>query len=268
MTDRWLEAIGRDALILDAAMGTRLIERGLRLDREDPAHWNLSRPEIVGEVHRLDAAAGADVLLTNTFGANRAWLSRYHPVASITRVNRRAVALARSEAGPLRRVLGSIGPTADDAPDALREQVDRLLESGVDGLLFETHRLDQAVRALGVVRERARLPLLVSLIDWPSPIDHSVQRLADLGADAIGTNCQPGMEAAVGLAKSLRSVTPLPLIVKPSAGAPGGVLARPASFGAAVAALRSLCPVLIGGCCGTTEDHVAALRAACYDVSR
>jgi methionine synthase I (cobalamin-dependent) len=110
--DRLFDALLARPLVLDAAMGTRLIDRGLDLRSEDPALWNLSNPDSIGSIHRADIAAGADAVVTNTFGANRVWLARYGREADVTAINRQAVAIARDAAGPDRFLLGSIGPTA------------------------------------------------------------------------------------------------------------------------------------------------------------
>ena len=107
-----LEAIATRVLVMDSAMGTRLIARGLDLRSDDPALWNLSRPEDVLDCHARDVSAGADVLLANTFGANRPNLDRLGRSSDLLAINRRAVALAREAAGPGRFVLGSIGPAA------------------------------------------------------------------------------------------------------------------------------------------------------------
>jgi methionine synthase I (cobalamin-dependent) len=256
-------ALGGGLVLLDAAMGTRLIARGLRLDGgDDPCLWNLERPGDVLDVHRRDVAAGAGAVLTNTFGANRAWLGRFgRSMAMPSRtepINRAAVLLARRAAGAPRFVLGDIGPTAADA-GAAAEQAAILVDAGVDALLFETCRLDQAEAALEQVG-RVKVPVLVSLLDWPDPPDAAVGRLIALGAEALGGNCQVGMAAALALAERLRAATPLPLIVKPAAGR--ACPDSPSAFAEHVSGLRALAPVLVGGCCGTTEAHLAALRAA------
>ncbi len=255
--------MARGPLVLDAAMGTRLIARGLDLAGDDPALWNLSHPEVVRELHGRDVAAGSDAVVTNTFGANRCWLARYGRAGDVTAINRRAVELARAAAGPGRFVVGSIGPTASRAPDASREQAEALAVSGVDALLFETHSLEHAERALDQVGGTVSLPLLVCLLDWPRSPAEPARRLADLGAAALGANCQHGMEPVLHLAEALHRVTDLPLILKPGAGLPGEPPASPESFARAVSTLEALGARLIGGCCGTTEAHVAALRSAC-----
>jgi methionine synthase I (cobalamin-dependent) len=104
----------------------------------------------------------------------------------------------------------------------------------------------------------------VSLVVWPTDLGEAARRLEDLGAWGLGANCQDGMVPATTLARELRRVTSLPLILKPAGGLPGTPLASPSSFAAAAACLSELEPVLVGGCCGTTEAHVAALRVAWY----
>jgi 5-methyltetrahydrofolate--homocysteine methyltransferase len=255
-------ALACGPLLLDAAQGTRLIARGLDPRRDDPALWNLSQPSAVADIHRRDAEAGADVIVTNTFGANRAWLARYDLEEMVGEINRRAVELARRAAGADRFVIGSIGPSAADKAEAYAEQAIALDEAGVDALLFETHRLDQAETALRSVCGLSSLPLLVSLVTWPDALAGAADRLAAAGASALGSNCQPGMESMVTLASRLRDATALPLLVKPSAGLPGSPPASPESFAQAVPALLALGVRLLGGCCGTTEAHVAALRVA------
>lgn len=265
------EAVARGPLVLDAALGARLIALGLDPSRDDPALWTIDRPDAVLDLHVRDVLAGSDALLTNTFGANRHWLARFGRAADSAAINRRATALAREAAGPGRFVIGSIGPTACDDPDALVRQVEALADSGVDALLFETHRGEQAERALGIVGQgvSGTLPRLVSLVEWPGSGPAGLaRRLEDLGACVLGVNCVSGMGPALKAVRAIAGLTWLPLLVKPSAGLPGGPKASPASFAAAVPALLACGVRLIGGCCGTTEEHVAALRAACYDASR
>ena len=260
MKSRFLEALERGPILLDAAMGTRLIARGLDLGTDDPSRWVLSHPLEVDQIHRRDVDAGAEGLLTNTFGANRAWLARFGDADKARSINRQAVDAARRAGGPDRYVIGSIGPTASDHPGALVEQAEALLEGGADALLLETHRLDQAEAALGRLRDLP-IPILASLFDWPEPIEGSAHRLIDRGAAAIGANCQVGMTPALSLARKLRATVDHPLLIKPSAGLPGSTLESPESFAEAVPELLKLGVRLIGGCCGTTEAHVAAMKS-------
>ena len=262
MTDSaLLQAMATRPLVMDAAMGTRLIERGLNLRDDDPALWNETHPEVVSAIHARDAAAGAEALVANTFGANRTWLARFGRGDDARGLNRAAIVLARAGAGPDRFVLGALGPTADD--DALREQVEALHDSGVDGLLFETHTIERATHSLSLIS--ADVPILVSLLSWPEPPGEAARILEDLGAAVLGANCQDGPAATLAILQTLAGATRLPLLAKPAAGLPGGPRASPEDFAAVVPALRDLGVKLIGGCCGTSDAHVAAIRVACYD---
>jgi methionine synthase I (cobalamin-dependent) len=265
---RLLDAAARGPVVLDAAMGTRLISLGLDLGSDDPSFWNLSHPEAVAGVHALDVAAGADAVLTNTFGANRCWLGRSGRAAETVAINRRAAEIARQAVGPGRFVIGSVGPTAASDPVAVREQAEALAEAGVDALVFETHLVESAAAALRSVRPSGPLPIIVSLARWPEPVGPALRLLEDFGASVVGGNCQPGMGPALGIAERLRPLTGLFLWVKPSAGLPGQPAEDPASFASAVPTLLAQGVRFLGGCCGTTDAHVAALRAACYALSR
>jgi 5-methyltetrahydrofolate--homocysteine methyltransferase len=256
-------------LVMDAGMGTRLLAMGLCLKSDDPALWNIAHPAAVASVHALDVAAGSTVLTTNTFGANRSWLQRYGRGDDLARINHLGVSIAQSSGrGQGGLVVGSIGPTALDQPGALQEQAELLESAGVDALLLETFRGDQAVAALQQLAPLpSRRPVLVSLYEWPAPapalaaIEDLARRLEDLGASVLGVNCVPGMKAALRVIERLARVTQLPLLVKPASLAGEAV----ESFGAAVPELLALGVRLIGGCCGTDERHVAAIHAACYD---
>jgi methionine synthase I (cobalamin-dependent) len=242
-------------------MGTRLVAQGLNLADDDPARWVINGPLRVLKLHQNDAKAGAEVVLSNTFGANRVWLDRFGDGEETWIINQQAVGMARRSVGPDGFVLGSIGPTASGHPQALLEQAEILVECCVDALLLETHRLDQACSSLKLLRDLP-LPIVASLFAWPEPIEESARCLIDCGAAVIGANCLNGMAAALELARRLKDVTDHPLLMKPSAGLPGSVLETPESFAAAVPELIACGVRLIGGCCGTTEAHVAAMREA------
>ena len=255
MSDRLLDRATRGPVLLDAAMGTRLIARGLDLAADDPCLWNLSRPDVVLDVHRRDVAAGAEAVFANTFGANRAWLGRFARTGSVVAVNRAAVALAREAAGPGRFVVGSIGPTAAGDPATLREQADALLDAGADALALETFRLDPALAALPAL---APAPILVGLFDWPGPIEDAARRLVDAGASAVGANCFADFDLARRLLDACHAAG-IPAWLKPSPGRDGPGFETFEHLAARVAATGS---GLLGGCCGTTEDHVATIRRA------
>src|SRR5262249_34661666 len=161
-----IEALARGPLLLDAAVGTRLIASGLDLRDDDPALWNLSHSEAVADLHLRDAEAGSDAVLTNTFGANRAWLDRFGQADRVLAINRAAVSLARGAVRPGRCALGSLGPSAAGRPDALREQAEILATAAVDALFLETLSFQEAIdHALPALRGLAGPPRLVALRD-------------------------------------------------------------------------------------------------------
>lgn len=264
---RYAHAIARGVVLLDAGMGTRLIARGLDLRSDDPCLWNLDRPDEVLDVHRCDVVAGSMAVLTNTFGANRAWLARLGRRHDVEAVNRAAVALARRAVGTSGFVIGDIGPTTADERGAAAEQAAVLVEAGVDALILETFASDQAISALAELRsglEDVSVPVIVGLWRWPDAVEDAARRLVDAGASAIGINCRPALDAVGPIVGRLAQAVACPLLVKPGI-APDDDADRssPSAFAAAVPALLKLGVRLIGGCCGTTDAHIAALAAAC-----
>jgi methionine synthase I (cobalamin-dependent) len=208
----------RGPLVLDAAMGTRLCARGLDLRSDDPCLWNLDRPEAVLDVHRRDAAAGSRVLFTNTFGANRPWLTRFGRRGDVEAVNRAGFDLARRAAGPSGFVVGDIAASAADEPGAADEQAAILIDAGVDALILETFLMESAIAVLPGLRANMgtpAVPLIVSLWQWPDAIEDGARRLLDAGADLVGINCRPALGAAAGVVRRLARTVTCPLLVKP-----------------------------------------------------
>ncbi len=139
-----------------------------------------------------------------------------------------------------------------------------MIDSGVDALVFETYRAEPLFEVLREVQTAlgAPVPILVSLWQWPEPAEATAQQLLERGVAAIGINCQP-LDMAIALARHLDRVVSCPLLVKPSAAGLGDPSSAPAAFAAAVPRLVEWNVRLIGGCCGTTEAHVAALAGVC-----
>jgi 5-methyltetrahydrofolate--homocysteine methyltransferase len=264
-----LAAIERFSLVLDAGIGTRLLERGLELPGDDPALWCLSHPDLVEAIHRRDVASGSDAILTNTFGANRSWLARFGQVSEVGAINRAAVALARSAAGEDRFVIGSIGPTTAAEPGAAAEQGTILVKEGVDALLLETFRYPEVGPVLAEVTAAVRgaVPVFVSLCEWPEEPRRAAGRLVDRGAAVLGLNCGPGAAQAVALAGRLGREAGVPLLVKPGSGPRAEAVMSPEELAAVVPVLLDQNVRLIGGCCGTDERHIAAV-AACVRIHR
>jgi 5-methyltetrahydrofolate--homocysteine methyltransferase len=250
-------------------MGTRLVAAGLELKRDDPALWCLSHPDQVEAIHQRDVAAGADAIFTNTFNANRCLLNRFGQVPLLESINRSAVQLARRAAGPLRFVLGSLGPTCKLEKGAAAEQAAILVNEGVDALILETFQFREVLPVLEEVMAAVagQVPVFVSLWKWPVLCRPAVRRLLDAGAAVLGLNCKSGASAALAFALELRKTSRVPLLVKPGIGAGPGEAMSPAELAAIVPKLFENNVRLIGGCCGTTEKHVAAV-AACAPFHR
>jgi methionine synthase I (cobalamin-dependent) len=260
-----LDRLERGPIVLDGAMGTRLLAAGLNLKDDDPALWNLSHPEAVAAIHDRDLASGAGAVVTNTFGANRCWLARFRRVGLVASINRRAVQLARGAAGPRRFVLGCLGPTTAHQRGTAAEQAGILASEGVDALLFETFRFPEAERAVAEVVDATRgsVPLFVSLWKWPHPPESAACRLIERGASVLGLNCQPGADAAIDFAARVARAVRVPLLVEPGIGAFPNQAMSPDALAAAVPRLLAENVRLIGGCCGTDERHISAVAGAC-----
>ncbi len=246
-------------MLLDAAMGTRLIAAGLDVASDDPCLWNLKYPERILGIHRLDFDAGAEAVSTNTFGANRSWLDRFGPRRSVGPILWKAAILARIAAGPGRFVVGSIGPTAT-VEASLREQADILVEAGVDALVLETFQVEQAVQALRSLKT-VNIPILVGLFAWPDPIVATAHRLIDEGASIVGANCFADLDLAFRLIDELQAAGDGIFWLKPSTGPPDRPLTTD-DFGRIAARLASVGTGLLGGCCGTSDEHLRTIRQA------
>lgn len=295
MPHPFADRLAQDPLLLDGAMGTMLYDAGVSLDDCFDA-LNLTRPELVATVHRQYIAAGADIIETNTFGANRYRLEPFGLKDKVRDINRRAVKIAREEreiSGRPVLIAGSVGPTARTlAPfgtadpvairDIYREQVEALLEGGVDLLSVETiGSLDEMVAAIAAARQASDLPIVALLtfaedgrtISGNTP-EAVVDALYETGLNAIGANCSVGPQRILPVLIAMRARAVaigwenLPLACMPNAGWPahvGGRVIYPSSpeyFGAFARQAADAGIRLIGGCCGTTPDHTRAMRAS------
>ena len=263
----FLQALDRGPIILDAAMGTRLIDLGLDIRSEDPCLWNLTRPDEVVNLHTRDVAAGSRALFTNSFGANRLWLARQGRANLVEKINRNAVELALKSIGSNGFVIGDIGPTAADEPGATSEQAAVLIQSGVHAIILETYRSEPLMRAIHEIRTHLGMPvpILASLWEWPVSLADTAKRLVDLGVTAIGINCQPDLEFVIKIASHLKKTVGCPILVKPSVLSEGTPHSgsSPMAFAEAVPRLLACNVRMLGGCCGTTEAHISAIANAC-----
>ncbi|GAB4534812.1 MAG: bifunctional homocysteine S-methyltransferase/methylenetetrahydrofolate reductase [Anaerolineae bacterium] len=297
----FVERLKSGPLLFDGGMGTMLHSRGVQLDRCFDA-LNLTNPALVVDVHRAYVEAGAQVIETNTFGANRFKLSEHGLEHKVAEINRAGVELARraiEEAGlanlpPARAgvwVAGSVGPTGrhlaplgrvqpEAAYAAFHEQVVALAGSGVDLIILETFSdLDEMGVAVRAARDACTLPLIAQMTfteDLRTPLGHSpeqvVEFLANLDLEVVGVNCSLGPALVLQVIQRMRqSLTPengVALSAQPNAGWPtrtGERLMYPAApdyFGEYALALIEAGATVVGGCCGTTPDHVRAMRDA------
>ena len=288
----FLTELGTRTLVLDGAMGTQLMAAGYR-SVECPEEWNVSRPEVVSDIHRAYLRAGADIIETNTFGGNGAKLGAYHAAGRVEELNLAAARLAKAvrdevDAGAL--VAGDISssgkmlkPLGDTDPHELRdvfaEQAEALVKGGVDLLLIETmFDLEEARAAVLGARAVSRsLPIVATMAFKQSPRGYrtmmgvspaqAAEALLEAGANVVGANCEITAEDMVGIVPEFRAATDAPLAVQPNAGQPrlseghtvyGETPERFASFMPAIVAGGA---GLVGGCCGTTPAHIAALVA-------
>ncbi|MGD8397040.1 MAG: homocysteine S-methyltransferase family protein [Candidatus Eiseniibacteriota bacterium] len=279
-----------ETLVGDGAMGTMLLGRGLG-PGDCPEELVLERPELLGEIAQAFLDAGADIVQTDTFGGSPLKLALYDLEDRAAELNRRAVELVRDVVGDRAHVSGSCGPSGkllqpygDTAPDAMlasfRVQIEALAGAGVDLLCIETMTdLDEATLAIRAARQVApALPIIATMTFDATPrgfftimgqsIERSVDGLVAAGADLIGSNCGNGIERMVEVARAMRQHTDHPLVIQSNAGLPDlrdGRLVydeSPEFMAARVPTLLELGVSVIGGCCGTTPEHVRAIRRA------
>ena len=289
MNHPFLDALERGVMLADGATGTQLRAHGW-LGPNDVAI--LEAPELVRQLHEEYIAAGSDLILTNTFQGNRSQLGQIGLGDRVRDVNFNAARTARDareihgadvfiagSVGPIGRALAVGAWTLDDAGEAFREQIGALVEGGVDLVLLETMpSLAEALAALRAARDVTDLPV-VALLNFNStlrsPGGDEARVIRDAltaeGAAAVGINCGVGPQAALDILQTMaeaRDDAAVPLVVKPNAGLPRLVAGEPQYpstpdyFGDFALRARDLGASLIGGCCGTTPDHVRAMRAA------
>ena len=279
-----------DVLVGDGAWGTQLMARGLPAG-QPPEWFALERPEVLEEVARLYLEAGADLVTTDTFGGTSFRLKLHGLDGERERVNRQAVEAVKRAVRGRALVSGSIGPSGqllepygDTSPDAVEEafaeQARALAAAGADVLCIETMGdLTEAVRAVKAAKAMAPgVPVMATMTFEPTPrgyftvmgvsVEKAAAGLEAAGADVVGSNCGTGIADMVSIARAMARATRLPLIIQPNAGLPrsfDGQLVydeTPDAMAARVPELLDLGVVIVGGCCGTTPDHIQASRRA------
>lgn len=279
---RLLKVLQKDVVLGDGANGTCLAASGYNKQPYDLA--NLDAPDLVVKVHRAYFEAGSDFVETNTFQSNRIRLGDY-PV-DVKALNRAGAKLAREAAGEEGVVLGAIGPcgkpvepigtvTAEEVSAAIREQAAALAEGDIDGFILETYTdLEELRIAVRAVQEVSNLPILVSraYIEDGEMLAEGLpgrcsQAMAELGVVGVGANCIVGPQRMLDLVRQMAESTNLPILAFPTPGLPQLVKGQisydtsPDYFAKAVVRLVEEGAKIVGGCCGTTPDHIRALRA-------
>ena len=271
-------------VVFDGAMGTMLYAKGVFIN-QCYDELNLKAPDLVRDVHATYAKAGAEVLETNTFGASRVKLSQYGLEAHVGDINRAAARIARDVAGDDHLVAGAVGPlgvriepygptSVEEAFEAFREQMTALTEGGVDCFLLETFgdlaEIAQAVRAAQSVDRT--IPVVAQMtigVDGRTSYGATPEDLArtldKLEVDVIGLNCSVGPQAILEAIEKMATVTRRKLSAQPNAGMPRDVggrsmyMASPEYMASYARHLIHAGAKIIGGCCGTTPDHIRAI---------
>ncbi len=294
MRSAFLEALADRVLLADGAMGTELQRAGL-----EPGgcgeRWNLERPDPVLVIQRAYVDAGSDCLTTNTFGASRVMLARHGHAAEVEAINRAGVALARRAFGDGPGfVLGDIGPlggliepygelTHAQARDALTEQAAALVQAGADALLIETQTsLEELGHAVAAAKD-VGAPCVIGSLAFDLTHDGRDLRtmmgvspeeaagfMSNVGVDVLALNCGSGVDGhwAAEAVRRYRAVIELPIMAQPNAGQP--VLEnlrvvykqRPEDMASQLEQLLAAGVRVVGGCCGTTPEHIRRFRKA------
>ncbi|PLX87053.1 MAG: 5-methyltetrahydrofolate--homocysteine methyltransferase [Desulfuromonas sp.] len=283
---RFSEAISQRVLVLDGAMGTLLQERGLR-PGGCPEEMNRSAPDVVIGIHSAYAAAGADILVSNSFGGNRPKLAHYGLENQVDELNRRAVELARKASTSQGFVCGSVGPTGrfvepvgdcgfQEMVDIFAEQIEALATAGADLISLETFLDIRELKAAVIAcRQVCDLPIIAQMTFddagrtvLGTPPEAAAVTLDGLQVDVIGSNCGLGIDGIHDVLARMRVVTDRPLIAQANAGLPvlvDGQTVFPASPQEMTAYHERLVALVVrvmGGCCGTTPEHIRAIKQA------
>ena len=295
MPSDFLARLKQSPVLCDGAMGTLLYAKGIFINRSYD-ELNLSQPELIRGIHHDYLQAGAEIIETNTFGANSFRLARHSLVDKVLDINRAGARLAREAAksfdvwvagsvGPLGTRIEPLGKTSfQEARDAFREQIQALVEGGVDLLILETFGyLEEIHQAILAARDvSASLPLVAQVtidedgncLDGSDPETFG-PKLEEWGADVIGCNCSVGPVAMLGAIERVRAVTSRPLAAQPNAGIPRSVegrniyLCSPEYMATYARQFVSAGVRLVGGCCGTTPEHIREMKNALrVDVAR
>jgi methionine synthase / methylenetetrahydrofolate reductase(NADPH) len=288
MAADFLTRIKQSPVLCDGAMGTLLYAKGIFINRSYD-ELNLSQPDLIRGIHHDYLQAGAEIIETNTFGANSFRLARHSLADKVPDVNRAGARLAREAAksfdvwvagsvGPLGTRIEPLGKTSfQEARNAFREQIEALVEGGIDLLILETfgylEEIHQAILAAKDVNPALPIIAQVTIDEDGNCLDGSdpetfAPKLAEWGADVIGCNCSVGPVAMLDAMERVRAATSLPLAAQPNAGIPRSVdgrniyLCSPEYMASYARKFVAAGVRLVGGCCGTTPEHIRVMKSA------
>jgi homocysteine S-methyltransferase len=283
---KFLDALEDRVLVCDGAMGTMLYAKGVFINKSFDA-LNLAQPDLVAEVHQEYVRAGADIVETNTFGANRIKLGQFGLADRLHAINEQGARIARHAADDRAYVAGAIGPLGiriepwgktgvDEAREYFREQAQALADGGVDLFILETFRdLNEIGAAIDAVRSVSSLPIIAQMTTEEdghtldgTPPERFAPELERRGATVIGVNCAVGPAPMLDTIERMADVTTLKLSAQPNAGKPRDVEGRniylcSPDYMASYARRFILHNVrVVGGCCGTTPEHIRQIKSA------
>jgi 5-methyltetrahydrofolate--homocysteine methyltransferase len=284
-----LEKVKEKTIIFDGAMGTLIMAAGIETIKS-PILLNVEKPDLVIDIHKQYYAAGADVVLTNTFSGNPLKLEAEGIDAQMEVLNREAAKLAKQACPEGKFVAGDIGPSGktlppigDSSPEEMQEafylQAKVLIESGVDLILVETmYSLEEAVAAVHGVRKAGDILLIASMTYnhtemgyytiMGETVDQCASRLEEAGANIIGANCTLGASDMIELTKELRAATDKPILIQPNAGKPVTdedvtyYEQTPSEFALDLKKIKETGADMVGGCCGTNPEFIQTMTAA------
>lgn len=282
------EEINKRILLADGAMGTQLIKNGLT-EGICPESFNTEKPEIIINIAKLYKEAGSDIISTNTFGGNIFKLKEFDRENFAEEYNSKGVSLAKSVMRNDGFVFSSCGTTGqivteeggfascDDLYNAFAEQISAQAEGGADGILIETqYSKYEASAAIKAAKENTSLPVICTFSFEKGrrgyrtmmglSVENAIKTALDSGADIIGSNCGNGIENMVEICREIRSITDRPILINSNAGLPvleNGITVYkedPEYMASFVPALIEAGANIIGGCCGTSPEHIKAMK--------
>jgi len=285
-----------EVLVADGALGTMLFQRGLK-PGECPELFNLTHPEILVEIASLYLQAGADIIQTNTFGGSPLKLSNYQLEARIKEINGTAVSIVKKVVDDKAYVSGSCGPSGEMLEpygnieeetmyNSFKEQISAMISVGIDLICIETMTdLQEIMLAVKAAKSVSiRTPVMATMTYDKVPkgfytimgvnIEKTVEGLTEAGADIIGSNCGHGIDDMIEIAKQFKTISSKPIVIQSNAGLPENkdneIVYResPSYFAEKTIELIEAGVSIIGGCCGTTPEHIGAIRKVVDSTSR